>query len=139
MVFAALRRFSRHCIATPATLVALMIAVGGCAGLEMKERELLFRPTREAAGWYGGMPEAVQEIYLPVGTSAPGERIHAWWWPADDPHAPVVFYLHGVRWNLGYHSLNSLSSRESRTAQRTCNSELAPSADQRIGFPLPGE
>ena len=42
-------------------------AIGGCAALEMKERELLFRPTREAAGWYGGMPEAVQEMYLPVG------------------------------------------------------------------------
>ena len=100
MVFATLRRFSRHCIATAATLVALMVVIGGCAGLEMKERELLFRPTREAAGWYGGMPESVQEIYLPVGASAPGERIHAWWWPADDPRAPVVYYLHGVRWNL---------------------------------------
>ena len=48
----------------------------------MKERELLFRPTREAAGWYGGMPEMVQELYLPVGTTSPGERIHAWYWPA---------------------------------------------------------
>ena len=100
MVFATLRRFSRHCIATAATVVALMVVIGGCAGLEMKERELLFRPTRDPAGWYGGMPETVQEMYLPVGASAPGERIHAWWWPADDPRAPVVFYLHGVRWNL---------------------------------------
>lgn len=66
----------------------------------MKERELLFRPTREAAGWYGGMPEMVQELYLPVGTTSPGERIHAWYWPADNPAAPVVYYLHGVRWNL---------------------------------------
>ena len=77
-----------------------MVVIGGCAGLELKERELLFRPTREAAGWYSGMPESVQEIYLPVGASAPGERIHAWWWPAEDPRAPVVYYLHGVRWNL---------------------------------------
>jgi len=100
MMFAMLRRFSRHCIATAATLLASIVVIGGCAGLEMKERELLFRPTREAAGWYSGMPESVQEIYLPVGASASGERIHAWWWPADDPRAPVVYYLHGVRWNL---------------------------------------
>jgi len=100
MMFATLRRFGRHCIATAAALVALMVVIGGCAGLELKERELLFRPTREAAGWYSGVPESVQEIYLPVGASAAGERIHAWWWPADDPRAPVVYYLHGVRWNL---------------------------------------
>jgi fermentation-respiration switch protein FrsA (DUF1100 family) len=98
MMFALLRRFCRHGIATAATLIVVL--VGACGGLEMKERELLFRPTREAAGWYAGMPEAVQELYLPVGASAPGERIHAWWWPADNPGAPVVYYLHGVRWNL---------------------------------------
>jgi len=77
---------------------AIALLVGGCVGLEWKERELVFRPAREAAGWFGGMPDAVQELYLPVGAN--GERMHAWWWPADDPRAPVVYYLHGVRWNL---------------------------------------
>jgi alpha-beta hydrolase superfamily lysophospholipase len=81
-------------------LVFIAASLGGCAALEMKERELLFRPTREAAGWYSGMPDGVREIYLPVGASDGTERIHAWWWPADDPAAPVVYYLHGVRWNL---------------------------------------
>ena len=76
----------------------IALLVGGCVGLEWKERELLFRPVREAAGWFSGMPDTVQEMYLPVGANA--ERIHAWWWPADDPQAPVVYYLHGVRWNL---------------------------------------
>ncbi len=82
------------------TLAAAFVAVSvaGCAALEMKERELLFRPTREAAGWYGGKPDAVQEVFLPA--AAAGERIHAWWWPAEDAGAPVVYYLHGVRWNL---------------------------------------
>ena len=58
--------------------IVVAVSIGGCAALEMKERELLFRPTREAAGWYGGMPETVQELYLPVGASSSGERIHAW-------------------------------------------------------------
>jgi alpha-beta hydrolase superfamily lysophospholipase len=86
----------------------IAVAIGGCGALEMKERELLFRPVKEAAGWYNGTPATVQDIYLPVGNGAPAERIHAWWWPADEPGAPVVLYLHGVRWNLTGH-LNRMS------------------------------
>ena len=80
--------------------------MSGCAALEMKERELLFRPVKESASWYNGTPATVQDVYLPVGDGA--ERIHAWWWPADEPGAPVVLYLHGVRWNLTGH-LNRMS------------------------------
>ncbi len=98
MKLAALRRSTRFRAAVALVLIAA--SMGGCAALELKERELVFRPTREAAGWYSGMPDAMQEIYLPVGTPEANERIHAWWWPADDPGAPVVYYLHGVRWNL---------------------------------------
>jgi len=85
---------------TAIALALVAVAVGGCAAFEVQERELVFRPTREAAGWFSGMPDAMQEIYLRVGAPDAPERIHAWWWPADDPGAPVVFYLHGVRWNL---------------------------------------
>ena len=28
------------------------------------------------------------------------QRIHAWWWPAKNPNAPAVLYLHGARWSL---------------------------------------
>jgi len=75
----------------------------GCASLEVKERELLFRPVREAAGRYGGIPPAIQELYLPVSAKPDAPRIYAWWWPDDDPKAPVVYYLHGARWNLTGH------------------------------------
>ena len=81
----------------------MAVAIGGCAALEMKERELLFRPVKEAAGWYNGTPATVQEVWLPVGDGTPQERMHAWWWPAEEPGAPVVLYLHGVRWNLTGH------------------------------------
>jgi len=96
----------RYCAATTATAMAL--AIGGCAALEMKERELVFRPVKEAAGWYNGTPATVQDIWLPVGDASPKERMHAWWWPAGEPGAPVVLYLHGVRWNLTGH-LNRMS------------------------------
>src|SRR6266508_612219 len=84
-----------------AVVLGLLIALAaGCVQLEYKERELTFRPVREAAGWFDGTPAGVQEVYLPVGDAPDAPRVHAWWWPQRDPTAPAVFYLHGARWNL---------------------------------------
>ena len=94
------RSFSLRVVIVAGLLAALAT---GCASLEQKERELTFRPVREAAGWYGGVPPAVQELYLPVTAEPDAPRIHAWWWPDNDPKAPVVYYLHGARWNLTGH------------------------------------
>lgn len=85
-----------------AVLALAGLLATGCASLEEKEREWTFRVVKSDAGWYGGAPASVQDVYLPVGDK-PGQRIHAWWWPAADPDAPVVYYLHGVRWNLTGH------------------------------------
>ena len=79
--------------------IAVLIA-SGCVSLEQKERELTFRPSHAEANWYTGLPAGVQELDLPVHASADAPRIHAWWWPEDEPGAPVVLYLHGARWNL---------------------------------------
>jgi fermentation-respiration switch protein FrsA (DUF1100 family) len=84
-------------------VAAVAIVASGCVGLAQKERELTFRVVREDAGWYSGMPETVQEMYLSVPNGEATQRIHAWWWPAADPDAPAVLYLHGARWNLTGH------------------------------------
>jgi alpha-beta hydrolase superfamily lysophospholipase len=99
-------RFLRFRAAVVAGLTAL--SIGGCVSMELKERELVFSPIREPAGWYSGLPDGVQELYLPLGEGAATQRIHAWWWPDDDPNAPVIYYLHGARWNLTGH-LNRIS------------------------------
>ena len=78
--------------------VALTLGAGGCAQLAEKERELTFRVVQGNASWYGGLPDGVQEIDIPL--AAPGQHINAWWWPADHPDAPAVLYFHGSRWNL---------------------------------------
>jgi fermentation-respiration switch protein FrsA (DUF1100 family) len=87
-----------------ARFVAAALAVGllasGCASLEEEERELTFRVVKGDAGWYSGTPAGVQDVYLRVGDAAAPQRIHAWWWPDANPEAPVVYFLHGVRWNL---------------------------------------
>lgn len=86
-----------------AGVAALALLASGCIALEQKERELLFRPSREVAGWYSGIPAGVEDVFLPVGEGADRQRIHGWWWRDDNPEASVVFYLHGARWNLTGH------------------------------------
>ena len=93
-------RWRAHTSRVLAAIVAGVVLASGCVMLETKERELTWRPVRTAAAWYGGLPDAVEDLYLPVraGTDAP--KIHAWWWPAAQGNAPAVLYLHGARWNL---------------------------------------
>ena len=83
---------------TVVTVGALL--AGGTAALEHEERQLVFRVVHDAASWYSGLPDGVQEFDLPVTRAADAQHIHAWWWPAANPHAPAVLYLHGARWNL---------------------------------------
>jgi alpha-beta hydrolase superfamily lysophospholipase len=83
-----------------------MLAVAGCSSLAEKEREMVFRVVEGDASWYGGLPEGMSEARLKVITDDDGDgtgkeqHINTWWWPADDPAAPTVLYLHGSRWNL---------------------------------------
>lgn len=90
----------RHPWRALAVLSAAALLASGCIGLEQKERELTFRASHDEAMWYSGLPAGVQELSLPVGARPDAPKIHAWWWPDADPAAPVVFYLHGARWNL---------------------------------------
>lgn len=80
--------------------LSVPLAFAGCGQLVQKERELLFRVEPGTASWYRGMPEGVVEMNLPVAHGDKDQHINAWWWPADDPGAPAVLYLHGARWNL---------------------------------------
>jgi uncharacterized protein len=72
----------------------------GCAALQHKERELVFRIEPGTASWFSGLPSGVQEFDLKPKRFKAGENIHGWWWPAERKNAPAILYLHGVRWNL---------------------------------------
>lgn len=83
-----------------AALAALVLGIaGGCATLDSKQSEWIFRPVRDNWRGYQGVPSGVEEVWLRV-PSAPDEKVHGWWSAQADPHAPVVLYLHGARWNL---------------------------------------
>ncbi|MGN8342957.1 alpha/beta hydrolase [Pseudomonas sp. SMV71] len=72
----------------------------GCAVLQHKERELVFRIEPGTATWFSGIPNGLQEFDLKPKRLKAGENIHGWWWPVARKNAPAILYLHGVRWNL---------------------------------------
>jgi pimeloyl-ACP methyl ester carboxylesterase len=82
---------------------SLALALGaGCMSLDEMQRQLIFRPVTEE--WSGSRRAALEreELWIPVG--AAGERLHAWWIPAEDGKDPgqasTLLYLHGARVNL---------------------------------------
>ena len=90
-------------------LAASLLA--GCAVIESKQSEWIFRPVRDNWRGYQGLPEGVEEVWIKV----PGqtdERIHAWWMPQPDGNAPALLYLHGSRWNLTGSSFRIAKWRE---------------------------
>ena len=44
--------------------IVAALAIGGCAELAQKERELVFRVVPGDASWYAGVPDGVQERRL---------------------------------------------------------------------------
>ncbi|KJH86718.1 MULTISPECIES: alpha/beta hydrolase [Pseudomonas] len=93
-------RFKRRWLAW-SLMVAMVAGLPvGCAVLQHKERELVFRIEPGTASWFSGLPSGVQEFDLKPKSFKTGENIHGWWWPAERKNAPAILYLHGVRWNL---------------------------------------
>lgn len=84
-------------------LAAATLAGSGCAYLDWKQREWIFRPVKdEWRGYQSQLSPKLEEVWLPVKSAegGAGERLHAWWWPAEHRDAPTILYLHGTRWNL---------------------------------------
>lgn len=81
-------------------LVAAVLS--GCAYLDIKQRELIFRPIKEYSSTPAEYGLAYEDVWLKVnGAGAPGERVHGWWMPAAERNAPTLLYLHGARWSIG--------------------------------------
>lgn len=96
--FAERHPLARRLLVGAALLGALTAC--GTAALQHEEERLTFRVVKETPGWYAGLPDGVHEFDIPVNSGANAQRIHAWWWPAENPDAPAVLYLHGTRWSL---------------------------------------
>ena len=79
--------------------LAALALVAGCATLDSKQSEWIFRPVKQDWRGYQGLPAGTEEVWFKVPGGA-GEQVNAWWAPQPDPQAPALLYLHGARWNL---------------------------------------
>jgi uncharacterized protein len=125
-----------------ATLAATAL-VGGCATVDEWQRKTIFSPVKGDQRWHRE-PLAGTEVFdLPV---AEGQRIRAWYTPAERADAPTVLYLHGARWNLngsvfrierwvemGYNVL-AIDYRGFGASSELVPSEDSARADTRVAF-----
>ncbi len=108
-----------HGTALGGLILSLVLSVmSGCAWLDNKQRQLIYRPTPGVPAHFTGLREGDEQFFLPVpatsGTISAGEapiasanasaaasppapqRIEMWWLPHADPKAPTLLYLHGT-------------------------------------------
>ena len=97
----------------PIVLTCFIVCTSGCAWLDLKQRELIYRPTQGAPGDFAGLragderyfvnlPQATVTVTATATASkhvaavdlAP--RLEMWWLPHADKTAPTLLYFHGT-------------------------------------------
>jgi pimeloyl-ACP methyl ester carboxylesterase len=96
----------RRLLAGVLAAAALAASLGGCAYLDVKQRELIFRPNKAYSSTPAEYGLDYEDVWLSVtGAGRVGgaavERLHGWWMPAAERNAPALLYLHGARWSIG--------------------------------------
>jgi pimeloyl-ACP methyl ester carboxylesterase len=97
-------RITKRLLAGVLALAAVAGSLPGCAYLDVKQRELIFRPNKAYSSTPAEYGLAFEDVWLAVqqaGAPDAAERVHGWWMPASDPKAPALLYLHGARWSIG--------------------------------------
>ena len=89
------------------TVCALTVvaSLNGCVWLDLKERQLVLRPTPGKPADFQGLRPGDEIYALPVAvdaTSTPQapQQVQIWWLPHTNPQAPTLLYLHGTFRNL---------------------------------------
>ncbi len=79
----------------------LAVALGGCAWLDSKQRELALRPTPARPDEITELRPGDLRFTVPVASAtADIQQLALWWLPHPDPNAPTLLYLHGTFRNL---------------------------------------
>ncbi len=95
-------RMGRRIVAGLVMASALAASLTGCAYLDVKQRELIFRPNKEYSSTPADQGIAYEDVWLKIeGAGGSAERVHGWWMPAAERNAPALLYLHGARWSIG--------------------------------------
>ncbi len=102
-------------------LLLSLLATSGCAWLDARQRQIIYRPTTGMPADFPGLRDGDERYFLPVPPTNPSaapaiseadrpQRIEVWWLPHADPQAPTLLYLHGTFRNLfdNIHKINAL-------------------------------
>jgi len=87
------------------TLLAASLALAGCAVVDHEQRRWIFMPGDR--GWAPGDAAAagMQDVWIDYVSQHPEQagqavRLHGLWLAQAQPGAPVLLFLHGVRWDV---------------------------------------
>lgn len=81
-------------------LVLALLATSGCAWLDMRQRQIIYRPTPHQSSEQSSLQAGDQHYLLSVPGTAVPQQIALWWLPHPDTQAPTLLYLHGTFRNL---------------------------------------
>lgn len=81
---------------------------GACVFLWLKQRELIFEPSREVAQTPADLGLEYEDVSVPI-PGSDDARLHGWWLDGKDALSLVVLYLHGNDLNIGA-NLNHLAA-----------------------------
>lgn len=83
----------------------LMLSLAGCAWLDVRQRQLIYRPTPGVPADFAGLRAGDKRYFVTLPqvdgqlVGAAGEvpqRVEMWWLPHADQHAPTLLYFHGT-------------------------------------------
>ena len=94
-----------------AGLCGLAVLLASCAWLDVRQREIVYRPTPGRPANFAGLRPGDVSFSVEVPAERPGrtDRLQMWWLPQPDPQAPTLLYLHGTFRNL-YQNLPKIES-----------------------------
>ena len=84
-------------------VVATVLLVGACASLDDFQRQVIFRPSKDAGRTPAEYQTAFEDVWLNVaGSQSASGKLHAWWIPATQnaATAPAALYLHGAGYGI---------------------------------------
>jgi pimeloyl-ACP methyl ester carboxylesterase len=81
-------------------LSLLLLATSGCAWLDSRQRELIYRPTPALATPASALQPGDHHYMVRLPDHNGAEHLAFWWLPNAQPNAPTLLYLHGTFRNL---------------------------------------
>ncbi len=92
-------------------LLATLLSTSGCAWLDLRQRQIIYRPTLGIPADFAGLRAGDERYFVNVPPASPGsasrnevatsvgreaQRVEMWWLPHPDKNAPTLLYFHGT-------------------------------------------